>query len=53
MVSTAVAAAVDGLEDRKFECMKCGHAETRRMTADPLASRLALAWTEGSLKPPQ
>lgn len=53
MVSTAVAVAVAGLEDRTFECRRCGHVETRRLIADPLASPKAVAWTESSLKPPR
>jgi uncharacterized Zn finger protein len=53
MVSTGVAATVRGFEDRTFKCMKCGHVETRRMVADPLASPNTVAWIEGSLKPPR
>jgi uncharacterized Zn finger protein len=53
MVSTAVAAAADGFEDRTFECMKCGHVETRRMVRDPLASPAAVAWSKADLKPPE
>ena len=48
MVSTKVPAAEDGLEDRTFECLKCGQVETRRIIADPLVSPTAVAWTEGS-----
>lgn len=53
MVSTNVAAANGGLEDRTFECMKCGNVATKRIIADPLVSPAAVAWTEGSLKPPE
>jgi hypothetical protein len=53
MVSTAVTTPEVGFEDRTFECMKCRHAETRRMVVDPLTSPDAIAWTEGSLTPPR
>jgi len=53
MISIAVTAAAGGFEDRTFECMKCGHAETRRMVADPLASPAAAGWSHVDLKPPQ
>jgi uncharacterized Zn finger protein len=53
METTAVNIAVAGSEDRTFECMKCGHVETRRMVADPLTSPDAVAWTKGSLTPPR
>jgi len=53
MISTDVTAAAEGLEDRTFACMKCGHVETKRMAADPLISPAATGWTEGSLKRPQ
>jgi hypothetical protein len=52
MISTAVTDAAEGFEDRTFECIKCGHVETRRMVADPLASPVVVAWTNTSLKPP-
>jgi hypothetical protein len=52
MVNTAVAATADGFEDRTFACMKCGHVETRRTLADPLASPAAMASTSASTKPP-
>jgi hypothetical protein len=51
MVNTAVAATADGFEDRTFACMKCGHVETRRTLADPLASPAAMASTSASTKP--
>jgi len=53
MISIAAAAAAGGFENRTFECMKCGHAETRRMVADPLASPAAVGWSHADLKPPQ
>jgi transcription elongation factor Elf1 len=53
MVSTAVADAADGFEDRTFACAKCGHVETRRMLADPLASPAPVAWSNAGLEPPQ
>jgi hypothetical protein len=52
MISIAVTAAAKGFEDRTFECMKCGHVETRLLVADPLVSPTALAWTNAGLKPP-
>ncbi len=52
MISIEVTAAAEGFEDRTFECMKCGHAETRRMVADPLASPAAVAWSNDGPKPP-
>ena len=53
MISTNVVAESDDFEDRTFECIKCGHIETRRMVADPLASPPAVAWAKGELKPPE
>ena len=53
MVSTAVTAAAEGFEDRTFECMKCGHVETRRMLADPLVLPTAVARTNAGLQPPE
>jgi hypothetical protein len=53
MTSTNIVAATDGFEDRTFACGKCGHTETRRPAADPLASPPAVAWTKDELKPPE
>ena len=56
MISIAVTAAAKGaakgFEDRTFECVKCGHVETRLLVADPLVSPTAVAWTNAGLKPP-
>jgi hypothetical protein len=52
MMTTAVSERPEGLEQRTFECAKCGHTETRVMVYDPLESS-ALAWTEGELRPPK
>ena len=53
MVSTEVTDAADGFEDRTFECMKCGHVETKRMLADPLVLPSVAAWTNAGLKSPE
>lgn len=50
MVSTAVTDAAEGFEDRTFECMRCGHVETRQMVADPLVSPAPVTWTNAGLK---
>jgi hypothetical protein len=50
MISTAVAAAAAGFEDRTFGCMRCGHVETRQLVADSLVSPAAVTWTNAGLK---
>jgi hypothetical protein len=49
MMSTAVAPAARGFEDRTFGCMKCGCSETRKMVADPVIIGAADGWLNGEL----
>ena len=51
MITTAVADGPEGLEQRTFECAKCGHTETRTGASDPLKSN-AVGWIEGELRRP-
>ncbi|WP_187436345.1 hypothetical protein [Bradyrhizobium hipponense] len=53
MISTDVVLDADGIEDRTFECITCGHIETRRLAADPPVSPPAAAGTDGELEPPE
>jgi hypothetical protein len=52
MITVAVSEAQPGFEQRTFECLKCGHVETRQLASDPLHSG-AGGWTNGQLRPPQ
>ena len=52
MITSAVADGPEGLEQRTFQCAKCGHTETRTVAFDPLKSN-AVGWTEGELQPPK
>jgi hypothetical protein len=52
MITTAVSDGPEGLEQRTFECKKCGHTETRTMAFDPLKSN-AVGWIEGELRRPK
>ena len=52
MMTTAVSDGPEGLEQRTFECKKCGHTETRTMAFDPLKSN-AVGWIEGELRRPK
>jgi hypothetical protein len=47
MLTTKVANAPDGFENRTFECPKCHHTETR-LSADPLKGGAA-GWLAGEL----
>jgi hypothetical protein len=48
MLTTKVANAPDGFENRTFECPKCHHTETRLLSADPLKGGAA-GWLAGEL----
>ena len=48
MLTTKVANAPAGSENRTFECPKCRHAETRLLSADPLKTGAA-GWLAGEL----
>ena len=52
MITTAVSDGPGGLEQRTFECAKCGHTETRAVAYDPLESN-AVGWIKGELRRPQ
>jgi hypothetical protein len=52
MITTAVSDGPEGLEQRTFECAKCGHTETRKVAYDPLESN-AVGWIKGELRRPQ
>ena len=52
MITSAVSDGPEGLEQRTFQCAKCGHTETRTVVYDPLKSN-AVGWTEGELHPPK
>ena len=41
-----------GHDQRRFECPKCDHAETRVAASDPMKSRAA-GWLRGDLKRPE
>lgn len=47
MISTSVAAAAKGFENRTFECLKCGHTESRTVVADPVVAHVADGWING------
>jgi hypothetical protein len=42
----------DGMETRAFECLKCGHRETRSIVADPMKTGNATGWISGELGKP-
>jgi exosome complex RNA-binding protein Csl4 len=52
MITSAVSDGSEGLEQRTFECPKCGHTETRTVAYDPLESN-AVGWIKGELRPPK
>jgi hypothetical protein len=41
MITSAVSDGPEGLEQRTFECAKCGHTETRTVMYDPLEANAA------------
>jgi hypothetical protein len=49
MVTIAFAPDAKGFERRTFECLKCHHAETRLMVADPIKSSAVTGWVSGEL----
>jgi hypothetical protein len=51
MWTSAVSEGPKGLEQRTFQCTKCGHVETGTLASDPLQSD-AFGWTNGELQPP-
>lgn len=46
MISAAVPGLADGAQGRAFECLKCGHAETRAVL-DPVPALVADDWYNG------
>jgi hypothetical protein len=52
MITSAVSDGPEGLEQRTFECAKCGHTETRTVVYGPLESNAA-GWIKGELRRPQ
>jgi len=52
MITSAVSDGPEGLEQRTFECAKCGHTETRTVVYGPLKSS-AVGWIKGELRRPQ
>jgi hypothetical protein len=50
MITVAVSDGPEGFEQRKFECHKCAHAETRIVACDPFKSD-AIGWTKSELNP--
>ena len=52
MISAGVTPESEGFESRTFECMKCGHTETRRLLADPIKSDAVVGWIKGELGSP-
>jgi hypothetical protein len=49
MVTSGITASPEGFEYRTFECIKCGHGETKKMPVDPVAIRIADGWLKGEL----
>jgi hypothetical protein len=49
MVRTPVTVAAEGFEYRTFECLKCGHGETKKMPADPVMTQVADGWLKSEL----
>jgi hypothetical protein len=49
MITTDVCPALDGCEERTFECMKCNHSETKKMAVDPVKTHIADGWLKGEL----
>lgn len=48
MVTADVSPGPEGFEHRTFDCLKCGHSESRVIACDPLRSD-ALGWLSGEL----
>jgi len=49
VIATDVTPTPCGFEHRTFECLKCGHSETRRLAADPVKTHAADGWLKGEL----
>jgi hypothetical protein len=52
MLSFGVEDRPGGFEDRTFECLKCGHVETMRLSADAFKTGGADGWLSGELGKP-
>jgi hypothetical protein len=48
MITATVSAGPEGFERRTFECLKCGHTESKMLACDPLKSN-AVGWLSGEL----
>jgi hypothetical protein len=48
MITAGISPGPEGFEQRSFECLKCGHAESKMVACDPLNSD-ALGWLTGEL----
>jgi hypothetical protein len=48
MVTTDVSLGPEGFEHRTFECLKCGHTNSKMIACDPLRSD-AIGWLLGEL----
>jgi hypothetical protein len=48
MVTTDVSPGPEGFEHRTFECLKCGHVDSKVLASDPLKSD-AIGWLLGEL----
>jgi hypothetical protein len=48
MITADVSPGPEGFEHRTFECLKCGHTESKVIACDPLKSD-AVGWLSGEL----
>jgi hypothetical protein len=48
MVTADVSSGPEGFEHRTFDCLKCGHTESKVIACDPLKSD-AVGWLSGEL----
>jgi hypothetical protein len=46
MITTGVSPGPDGFERRTFECLKCGHTETKQLPVDPVKTHIADGWSQ-------